>query len=144
MKHMVRNDRLLEKIGFDSSKPHPIIYSCEFDDGSMAQNVTPLRLGADGMEIWFFPCFSCSQQLRDYVMEPLFLSATKEAIKEKRQQEARTIVYRSVALIPLPDYEVPASNSPEWKAVEQEIDKYLDEGKPMRLVGFDVFFKERM
>ena len=142
MKHMVRNDELLEKISFDKSKPHPIIYSCEFDDGRKTQNFDHLRLGADGMEIWFFPCFSCVQQLRHYAMEPLFLDAAKEAIKEKRQQEARTIIYRGVALVPLPDYEVPELNSNEWKAVEREIDKYLDEGKPMRLVGFDVFFRK--
>ena len=134
MKHMVRNDELLKKIGLTETYPNIIIYSCEFDDGTKAQNVEPIRLGADGMEIWFFPCFSCQQQMQSYSWEPL-LYAFK---KHHKDDDDRTIVYRGVILVPYSGYEVPALDSDEWKAIERQIDTYLDEGKPMGFSGFRV------
>jgi len=142
MKHMVRNDELLEKLGLTETHPNMIIYSCEFDDGTKAQNGDVLRLGADGMEIWFFPCVSCIQQMQSYSLQPLLVDAARSAVKsvgkEKYADDFRRIIYRGIVLVPYPDYEVPPENSEEWKGLLQTMDRYIDKGTPMKLNGLEV------
>lgn len=56
------------------------IFSCEYDDGKKTAGVAePLRLGPDGM-IFFFPCTSCEQQIREHALFPVLVQATRESM----------------------------------------------------------------
>jgi len=82
MQHMVRNDELKERL-FGSDYPNLVIYSCQFDDVHMVEHVDFLRLGADGMEVWVYPCYSCLQQITSFVIEPLIIESTKQIASQK-------------------------------------------------------------
>lgn len=80
MKHLVRDSQLEGKLGTPEGLR---IYSCQYNDGKMSSRSGGdgeiVRLGEDGMAVWFFPCISCRQQLESFVLRPIITEAMKSS-----------------------------------------------------------------
>jgi hypothetical protein len=135
MKHMVRNDEFKEKMfGYECSDL--VILSCEFDNGKKVENADPVRLGNDGMEVWLMPCFSCSQQLRDYSIEAVLNAYSK--LERRKTEQDKAVFYRDYVLTPVEGYEFPREDTEEFKDILLGVDKYVDKGESLGLLGIDI------